>query len=123
VTWGADEHLTGDYENGQCGSTVAVLTTELSVCSLSSSNSTLILDSGASVSVVSPHLYSNLHNIRRPTSSQVATAADGHSLSISAEGELGPLIAKCTTIRHNCISISQLCDQGYTIIAFNSNFY
>jgi hypothetical protein len=78
-----------------------------------------------SVSVVSPHLYSNLHNIRRPTSSKVANAADGHSLSISAEGELGPLpsVLLADNIRHNCISILQLCDQGYTIIAFNSNFY
>jgi hypothetical protein len=55
--------------------------------------------------VVSPHLYSNLHNIRRPTSSKVATAADGHSLSISAEGELGPLpsVLLADNIRHNCI--------------------
>jgi hypothetical protein len=73
--------------------------------------------------VVSPHLYSNLHTIRRPTSSKVATAADGHSLSISAEGELGPLpsVLLADNIRHNCISISQLCDQGYTITFTNSN--
>ena len=93
------------------------------MCSLSPRNSTLILDSGASVSVVSSHLYSHLHNIRRPTSSEVGTAADGHSLSISAEGELGPLpsVLISDNIRHNCISISQLCDQGYTITFTNSN--
>ena len=99
------------------------MTTDLSVCSLSSSNSTLILDSGASVSVVSPQLYSHLHNIRRPTSPKVATAADGHNLCISAEGELGPLscVLISDNICHNCISVSQLCDQGYTITFTNSN--
>ena len=47
----------------------------------------------------------------------MATAADGHSLSISCEGTLGPLpsVLLSHNIRHNCISISQLCDNDYNI--------
>ena len=77
------------------------------MCSLSPRNSTLILDSGAYVSVVSSQIFPYVHNIRRPTSSEVGIAANGHTLSITAEGELGPLqsVLLSDNIRHNCISM------------------
>ena len=84
--------------------------------SLSSPDPILILDSGASVSVVSSNIAPHLQNVSSACST-VATAADGHSLSISCEGTLGPLssVLLSNNIRHNCISISQLCDNDYTI--------
>lgn len=76
----------------------------------------MILDSGAAVTVISSQLLSFLHNIL-PTSANVATAADGQALQISGVGELGPLsnVLVSDNIRHNCISISHLCDNDYTI--------
>jgi hypothetical protein len=89
---------------------------EPSINLLPSSRDMAILDSGAAVTVVSSNILSSLHNIHH-TSTHVATAADGQALQISGEGELGPLsnVLVSDNIRHNCISISQLCDNGYTI--------
>jgi hypothetical protein len=54
---------------------------------------------------------------------QVSTAAEGQSLHITGEGDLGPLTAVLLSdnIRHNCISISQLCDHNYTITFDSTN--
>ena len=95
---------------------------EPTLLSLSSSDPILILDSGASVSVVSSNIASHLQNVSSICSS-VATAADGHSLSISREGTLGPLssVLLSHNIRHNCISISQLCDNDYIITFTKTN--
>ena len=90
--WGADEQISDDDDKWLLAqrqkSTVAVLTTEPLVLSLSPTP-TLVLDSGAYVSVVQSNISSHLHNIH-PTCAQVATAEEGHSLQISGEGELGP---------------------------------
>ena len=66
--------------------------------------------------MVSSNLSQHFHNIQ-PTYSQVSTAAEGQSLSISGEGALGPLfnVLLSDNIRHNCLSISQLCDKDYTV--------
>ena len=94
---------------------------EPTLLSLTSPDPILILDSGASVSVVSSTIAPHLQNLSS-VCSNVATAADGHSLSISSEGTLGPLpnVLLSHNIRHNCISISQLCDNDY-IITFTKN--
>ena len=96
--------------------TVSVITVEPAVLSLSPSDSTVILDSGASVTVVSSNISSYVKHIH-PTYSHVATAGDGQSLHITGEGALGPLsnVLLSDNIRHNCISIPQLCDIDYTI--------
>jgi hypothetical protein len=64
----------------------------------------LILDSGASCAVVSTSLLPHIHNSQTHYT-QVATAAEGQSLHITGEGELGPLTAVLYSdnIRHNCI--------------------
>ena len=102
---------------------VSVLTTDFPLLSLSQSP-TLILDSGAACSVVSTAMSNHIHNISS-SFSQVATAADGHHLHISATGKLGPLdnVLLSDNISHNCISISQLCDHDYTITFTKSHAY
>jgi hypothetical protein len=96
--------------------TVSVITVDPAVLSLSPSDSTVSLDSGASVTVVSSNISSYAKHIH-PTYSHVATAGDGQSLHITGEGALGPLsnVLLSDNIRHNCISSPQLCDIDYTI--------
>ena len=55
--------------------------------------------------------------------SQVSTAGAGQNLQITGEGDLGPLsqVLLSENIRHNCISISQLCDRNYTVTFDKSN--
>ena len=73
----------------------------------------VLLDSGAAISVVmsclTPYFTSSL--------TCAAATADGNSLSVSGQGELGPLsnVLISNTIRHNCISVSQLSDIGITV--------
>ena len=76
----------------------------------------MILDSGAAVSVVSSAISSHINNIHH-TCTNIATAADGHSLNILGEGDLGPLsnVLLSVNIRHNYVSISQLCDHDYKV--------
>ena len=47
-----------------------------------------------------------------------ASAAAGNSPSVLGQGELGPLrdVSTSDTIQHNCISISQLSDNGINVI-------
>jgi hypothetical protein len=103
VHWVADEH---SYEHSR---TVSVITAvEPAVLSLSPSDSTVILDSGASATVVSSNVSSYVKHIH-PTYSHVATAGGGQSLYITGEGALGLLsnVLLSDNIRHNCISIPQ----------------
>ena len=76
----------------------------------------VIIDSGAAVSVVQSHISHYLNNIV-PSTSCVAIAADGNSLSLSGQGDLGPLsnVLISDDIQHNCISVSRLCDLGYEV--------
>ena len=96
--------------------TVSVITVEPEVLSLSPADFTVVLDSGASVTVVSSNISSYVKNIH-PTYSHVASAGNGQSLKIIGEGDLGPLsdVLLSDNIRHNCVSIPQLCDNDYTI--------
>jgi hypothetical protein len=73
----------------------------------------LLIDSGASASVVSSDL-SHLFSSSSVFNHQVATAGNGHTLVITHKGSLGGLsnVLVSPTIRHNCISVSQLCDLG-----------
>ena len=52
-----------------------------------------------------------------PSLTCAAATAVGNSLSVSGQGELGPLsnVLISDTIRHNCISVSQLSDIGITV--------
>lgn len=103
-------------------STVSVLTPSSSSVLSLAQEPILILDSGASCSVVSTSLLPHIHNSQTHYT-QVSTAAEGQSLHITGEGELGPLTAVLLSdnIRHNCISISQLCDHNYTITFDSTN--
>ena len=76
----------------------------------------VIIDSGAAVSVIKSYNSHNLNNIL-PSTSCVAIAADGNSLILPGQGDLGPLsnVLISDDIRHNCISVSQLCDLGYEV--------
>ena len=76
----------------------------------------VIIDSGAAVSVVLSQISHYLNNIV-PSTSYVAIAADGNSLSLSGQGDLGPLsnVLISDDIQHNCISVSRLCDLGYEV--------
>ena len=77
----------------------------------------VLIDSGASVSVVQKNISHYFHSIY-PSNSCSAITADGNSLRLSGQGELGPLsnVLISDNIQHNCISVSQLCDLGYKII-------
>ena len=79
----------------------------------SSSGPMVLLDSGAAVSVVMSCLSSYFTSVY-PSLTCAAATADGNSLSMSGQGELGPLsnVLISDTIRHNCISVSQLSDIG-----------
>ena len=76
----------------------------------------VIIDSGAAASVVQSYIYHFLNNIV-PSTSCVAIAADGNSLSLSGQADLGPPsnVLISDDIQHNCISVSQLCDLGYEV--------
>ena len=65
----------------------------------------VIIDSGAAVAVVQSQISHYLNNIV-PSTSCVAIAADGNSLSLSGQGDLGPLsnVLISDDIRHNCVS-------------------
>ena len=94
-----------------------VLSSPIPVLSLNSSPPKVLIDSGAALSVVSTSLSPYIQNLHS-TSSYVATAADGQGISLQAEGSLGPLshVMVSEKIRHNCISVSHLCDLNYEII-------
>ena len=76
----------------------------------------VLLDSGAAVSVVmschTPYVTSVYLSL-----TCAASTTDGNSLSVSGQGELGQLsnVLLSDTIRHNCISISQLSDIGINV--------
>ena len=70
-------------------STVSVLTPSSSSVLSLAQEPILILDSGASCSVVSTSLLPHIHNSQTHYT-QVSTAAEGQSLHITGEGELGP---------------------------------
>ena len=76
----------------------------------------VIIDSGAAVSVVQSQISRYLNNIL-PSTSCDAIATNGNSLSLSGQGDLGPLsnVLISDDIWHNCISVSQLCDLGYEV--------
>ena len=82
----------------------------------SSSGPMVLLDSGAAVSVVMSCLTPYFTSVY-PSLTCAAATADGNSLSVSGQGELGPLsnVLIYDTIRHNCISVSQLSDIGITV--------
>ena len=75
----------------------------------------MLLDSGAAVSVVMSCLTLYFMSVYPSLTCAVATA-DGNSLSVSGQGELGQLsnVIISDTIRHNCISVSQLSAIGIT---------
>ena len=82
----------------------------------SSSRPMVLLDSGAAVSVVMSCLAPYFTSVY-PSLTCAAATADGNSFSVSGQGELGPLIKVLIsdTIRHNCISVSQLSVIGITV--------
>ena len=82
----------------------------------SSSGPMLLLDSCAAVSVVMSCLTPYFTSVY-PLLTCAAATADGNGLSVSGQGELGPLsnVLISDTIRHNCRSVSQLSDIGITV--------
>ena len=82
----------------------------------SSSGPLVLLNSGAAISVVMSCLTPYFTSVY-PSLTCAAATADGNSLSVSGQGELGPLsnVLISDTMRHNCISVSQLSDIGITI--------
>ena len=75
----------------------------------SSSGPMVLLDSGAAIPVVMSCLTPYFTSVY-PSLTCAAATADENSLSVSSQGELGPLsdVLVFDTIRHNCISVSQL---------------
>ena len=82
----------------------------------SSSGPMVLFDAGAAVYVVMSCL-TPYFTSAYPSLTCAAATADGNSLSVSGRGELGPLsnVLIFDTIRHNCISVSQLSDIGITV--------
>ena len=77
----------------------------------------VLLDSGGAVSVVMSCLTPYFMSVY-PSLTCAAATSDGNSLSVSGQGELGPLsnVLISDTIRHTCISVSQqLADIGITV--------
>ena len=77
----------------------------------------VLLDSGAAVSFVMSCLTPYFTSVY-PSLTCAAVTADGNSLSVSDQGELGPLsnvLILILYIRHNCISVSQLSDIGIIV--------
>ena len=76
----------------------------------------VLLDSGAALSVVMSCRTSYFTSVY-PSLTCAAATADGNSLSMSGQGELGLLsnVLISDTIRLNCISVSQLSDIGITV--------
>ena len=110
--WGRDDELSEGFSHS-----VAVIE-EAPILSLtySSSGPMVLLDSGAAVSVVMSCLTPYFTSVY-PSLTCAAATADGNSLSVSGQGELGPLnnVLNSDTIWHNCISVSQLFDIGITV--------
>ena len=79
----------------------------------SSSGPMVLLDSDAAVSVVMSCLTPYFTSVY-PSLSCAAATAVGNSFSLSDQGELGNMLIS-DTIRHNCISVSQLSDIGITV--------
>jgi len=67
----------------------------------------VLIDSGAAVSVVQSNITHYFHTIY-PSNSCSAITADGNSLHLSGQGDLGPLsnVLISDNIQHNCISVS-----------------
>ena len=76
----------------------------------SSSEPMVLLNSGAAVSVVMSSCLTPYFTSIYPSLTCAAATADGNSLSVSDQGELGPLsnVLIYDTISHNYISVSQL---------------
>ena len=95
---------------------VNVLSLPAPVLSLHNATPQVLIDSGAAISVVSSSMSNYIENIQ-PTSSYVATAADGQQILLQAQGTFGPLshVMVSEGIRHNCISVSHLCDLDFEV--------
>ena len=103
--------------SGRRSHSVAVIE-EAPILSLthSSSEPMVLLNSGAAVTVMMSCLTPYFTSVY-PSHTCAAATADGNSLSVSGQVELGPLsnVLISDTIRHNCISVSQLSDIGITV--------